>query len=221
MEDTKVYWEEKFKGKGEVWGTQPSKAAILLVEDLHNYGNAYKNGKVIDIGCGYGRDMNYLYECGYKNLLGIDFSEEAVKLGQKAYPALHILNTDIFEYDFSEKANIIFCNFIIHLLTDEDKRKLLINRLYENLEDNGLLYAAVSSDDDSEFKNGDVLGYNLVRNKRGVVKFYYNQQLIMKEFGGGAVIQYTAFEEEHTHDYNHTHINFLIKCCKQKEEMTK
>lgn len=34
-----------------------------------------KEDIILDVGCGYGRTLNQLYEEGYHNLIGIDFSE--------------------------------------------------------------------------------------------------------------------------------------------------
>ena len=36
--------------------------------------------KILDIGCGYGRILKELYDNGYTDLLGIDFSSEMIKL---------------------------------------------------------------------------------------------------------------------------------------------
>ncbi|MCM1498393.1 MAG: class I SAM-dependent methyltransferase [Clostridium sp.] len=32
------------------------------------------DGNILDIGCGYGRTLNELYQNGYRNLIGMDFS---------------------------------------------------------------------------------------------------------------------------------------------------
>ena len=45
--------------------------------------------KILDIGCGYGRILKELYDNGYTNLLGIDFSSEMIKLANSLYPYIN------------------------------------------------------------------------------------------------------------------------------------
>ena len=49
-----------------------------------------KDALVADIGCGYGRTLNELYEQGYTRLLGFDFSSEMIKRGQRQFPELDL-----------------------------------------------------------------------------------------------------------------------------------
>jgi len=47
-----------------------------------------KNAHNLDIGCGYGRILNELYDSGYNNTVGIDFSEKMIERGKIMYPNL-------------------------------------------------------------------------------------------------------------------------------------
>jgi len=49
-----------------------------------------KDAKIVDYGCGYGRTLNQLYEAGYKNLSGFDFSEEMIRRGRDEFPHLDL-----------------------------------------------------------------------------------------------------------------------------------
>jgi SAM-dependent methyltransferase len=48
----------------------------------------HMNARVLDVGCGYGRTLNELYEKGYTNTVGIDFSVKMFERGRNAYPYL-------------------------------------------------------------------------------------------------------------------------------------
>lgn len=74
------YWNNKFNKKKYVWGINASKLAILVIEDLKKINNT--NVTILDIGCGYGRDVNYFKEHNL-NALGIDNSTEAIEIGKK------------------------------------------------------------------------------------------------------------------------------------------
>lgn len=46
-------------------------------QGFESFSNYVKRDQVIlDVGCGYGRTLDELYHNGYRNLIGIDFSEQ-------------------------------------------------------------------------------------------------------------------------------------------------
>src|SRR3990167_3008772 len=49
---------------------------------------ATKEFSILELGCNVGRNLNKLYREGYKNVIGIEISELAVKVGEKEYPEL-------------------------------------------------------------------------------------------------------------------------------------
>ena len=58
----------------------------LLVKMIRRY--ASPNAKILEIGCNVGRNLNYLFEAGFKHLAGIEISQEAVRLLKQAYPEM-------------------------------------------------------------------------------------------------------------------------------------
>ena len=65
------------------------------------------------------------------------------------------------------------------------------------------------------YRKGKAIGDHLIVNERGVMKYYYNEDSIKKEFQIFDRIEINTFSEMHTHDYLHEHINYVIKCIKQ------
>lgn len=65
----KEYWDKKFEGRSDKL-LDPEKA---LVENLVHF----KNGSVLDIACGDGRNSLFLLENGFK-VTGVDFSDKAL-----------------------------------------------------------------------------------------------------------------------------------------------
>lgn len=41
---------------------------------------------ILELGCNAGRNLNYLFEKGYKNLTGIEISQQAIELMARKYP---------------------------------------------------------------------------------------------------------------------------------------
>ena len=58
----------------------------FLLKIMNKY--ATKNQKILEIGCNVGRNLNYLFHSGFKNLEGIEISEKAVQLLHTAYPEM-------------------------------------------------------------------------------------------------------------------------------------
>jgi len=46
------------------------------------------NFSILDVGCSYGRNINYLYKAGYKNIMGIEISKKAIDNFQIFYPEI-------------------------------------------------------------------------------------------------------------------------------------
>lgn len=211
------YWNNKFINKKFIWGTNASESAIMAMGDIKKtIANIKSNLSILDIGCGYGRDVNYFAE---ENLIavGIDSSIEAINLGIEEWPNLKLINKNVLgDKLLDEKVDIVFCNFFIHLFSSGD-RELIVKKIFEVLNENGVAYFTVSSEKDIDFCNGEKVGYNLVVNSRGVTKFYYNDNTIESEFKLFDKIEYYTFKEKHYHDYEHEHINYFIRCEKAKK----
>jgi 2-polyprenyl-3-methyl-5-hydroxy-6-metoxy-1,4-benzoquinol methylase len=100
------------------------------------------NSKIIDLGCGPGL---YAYELGKlgHNVLGIDFNKESINYAQNNKSIKDIVQykycnyfKDIIEGKFNA-AMMIYCDFGA-LIPDE--QKLLLNKLSNLLDDDGLLF---------------------------------------------------------------------------------
>jgi len=207
------YWELKFKNKKSVWGNKQSRAAELTVLDLKERKVDLERFTLLDVGCGYGRDLAYFVKNGIKQVMGIDHSKEAIKLAKKLHPQISIVEGDVENYQFVEKYDIIYCNFLLHLFSFK-KTKTVLEKLYYILNDMGLLYTIVSSEKDDDYKQGIKIGPDVVKNSRGIVKTFYSDSRINNIYGSLFKVGYILFEEEHDHDNRHKHLNYFIICQK-------
>ena len=57
----------------------------------------HKNKKVLDVGCGDGFFVNYLSKKGFKNVEGLDYSKQAIKLAKERQ-----INKYFFVYDLTQ-----------------------------------------------------------------------------------------------------------------------
>tara|TARA_Y100001970_G_C14140671_1_gene806919 strand:+ start:437 stop:1096 length:660 start_codon:yes stop_codon:yes gene_type:complete len=63
-----------------------------------NFKKKVKNYPILEIGCGYGANINFLLDCGF-DYYGIDISGYAIKELKKKFPKL---KDKLFELDFSK-----------------------------------------------------------------------------------------------------------------------
>ncbi|MEN6626375.1 MAG: methyltransferase domain-containing protein [Candidatus Sumerlaeia bacterium] len=70
-----------------------------------------KGGRVLDLGCGYGRICGELLEAGWQHVAGVDISPEMIRRGRELYPGadLRVLETDRVPFgDASFDAVLLF-----------------------------------------------------------------------------------------------------------------
>ena len=95
--------------------------------------------KVLDFGCGSGRDTKYFLESGF-DVTATDGSEELCK-SASAYTGIqvkHILFQDLDEEDFYD--GIWACSSILHLPKDE--LLIVINKMSRALRTDGIIYTS-------------------------------------------------------------------------------
>jgi len=104
-----------------------------------------KNKNLLEIGCGSGRDANFMFENGY-DIIAIDGSKNMIEEAKKIHPNLSnrlfhkILPNDlVFDYKFD---GIYSIATLMHL----DKKELIkaIQKIYNLLNDDGLFVISVS-----------------------------------------------------------------------------
>ena len=80
-------------------------------------------GSVLDVGCGFGDLYAFLQEQGFKGrYLGVDFIEELIDVGRKAYPAAEFAVGDIGELSDQGPFDLVVASGIFNgVLTHEDQ----------------------------------------------------------------------------------------------------
>ena len=96
-----------------------------------------KDGKILDLGCGSGRDSMNFMKLGYE-VTAVDGSKELAKKASVLLGKEVIVNT-FEELELKEKFHGIWaCASLLHIKRED--LKIVLNNLYNNLEDNGVFY---------------------------------------------------------------------------------
>ena len=66
-------------------------------EFLHDFikGKIKNRDKILELGCGIGRNLSYLEKEGYCNIFGIDINQEAIRLSPETYENLRKLKNNL------------------------------------------------------------------------------------------------------------------------------
>jgi SAM-dependent methyltransferase len=80
---------------GQYYPTAPkwSSRSQTLINELSPL--IAKDDSILEIGCNMGRNLNHLWQAGYKNLHGMEISEHAVRRLRAEYPCLAMTPIDI------------------------------------------------------------------------------------------------------------------------------
>jgi 2-polyprenyl-3-methyl-5-hydroxy-6-metoxy-1,4-benzoquinol methylase len=98
--------------------------------------------RILDVGCGFGRDSKYFSEKGY-DVLGVDASEEMIKLAKTHAPKAAFLVQDMLALHLGDRKfdGIWCCASLLHI-RKEDAPSVL-KGLGDVLDDLGILFISV------------------------------------------------------------------------------
>lgn len=98
-----------------------------------------KGGKILDVGCGSGRDSAFFSEEGFK-VIGLDISEKLLEIARVAAPKAKFYSADMRHLSFEDNMfdGIWSCASIVHIKHKE--LPAVFTSFYAVLKPGGLLY---------------------------------------------------------------------------------
>ncbi len=153
-------WEKLYKRDRKRYGEDHSIFCELARPYLQNC------KKVLELGCGYGRDLLYLAKIyPTVNFLGIDSSPTAVSIllqdaKREEIENLKAINGNWLDFPYDkfigEPMDAIISHFFIHLFLEEERVEILKKSAHV-LRDNGVLISSLISISDSKFTKGKLI----------------------------------------------------------------
>ncbi len=127
----KDYWEEAAQKKQFTTPFQAEEFSKYVTQDQ----------LIADIGCGYGRTLNELYQMGYRHLIGMDFSEEMIRRGTATYPYLnlHVMQAGRIDLEDQSVDAVILFAVLTCIVSDAEQEKL-IQEIRRVLKPEGVIY---------------------------------------------------------------------------------
>ncbi len=197
------YWNERFGNGGKVWGVKPSDTAIHAKSIFES--NAIQ--EILVVGSGYGRHSNYFFNEGI-NVEGVEYSEEGIKLAREDNPEIVYYHGSAFDLPFDDKKyNGIYCYNVLHLFMKELRRDL-VERCYETLQSDGIMYFVTFSEQEASFGTGIELEDNTYEHKKGKPVHYYTDEDLRSEFHKFTILDTGLYVERESHgdEGEHEHV---------------
>ena len=123
----------------------------LLKENIH------AKQRVLDAGCGNGRNLFLLMQQGF-DFVGIDADEDSINSLKSEFPehAHRYINTRIEDFEDSDRFGAIICNAVLHFAMDHEQFDQMMNKLVTLLLPGGILFIRMTSNIglESKLSNG-------------------------------------------------------------------
>lgn len=139
--------EVEFKAENTAIDTNQSYTAKLVVENLA------EGDKVLDYGCGTGRNMRYIKNNTNAEVVveGCDIANQLVRNAHK-HEELRKNGMDVFE-DVNtpkEKYNVVLNSHVLNVIPSDEIKQAVVNNIYDALVDGGVAMIEVRTKSDVE-----------------------------------------------------------------------
>ena len=131
------HYENDYRKEEYFWGIRPSIMCLKVLELLP----PIRPLKILDIGCGEGKDAVFFARCGY-DVSAFDFSQAGIektkRLADKARVHVNAFRANIWDYRLNEKYDVLFSSGALHYIKPELRDEVMAD-YKANVSDNGLV----------------------------------------------------------------------------------
>ena len=182
-------YEKWYEGDDYYWGTEPGS----FLDELISLCPPSEGKKVLDIGCGEGKDAVYMAEKGY-DVSAFDLTENGIRktiaLAQTKDVKINAYVDDINTFDLSKQYDIIYSTGTVQYLFDENKEEFF-KKLEKITKPDGIVFINVFVEksflelppdwdmEEKMWKSGELFTYF------ADWKFERIDEVIFEDFSGG------------------------------------
>lgn len=165
MQKRKNHWETVYRTKNPdelSWTQDVPKTSLELIQAI----NLDKSAKIIDVGGGDGKLVDFLLNEGFENITVLDISRKAIeraqsRLGDKARKVTWV-ECDITDFYPEERYDVWHDRAAFHFLTEEDQIQAYVN-LAEKAVLDYLILGTFSENGPKKCSGLDIKQYNEVQ----------------------------------------------------------
>jgi tellurite methyltransferase len=119
-------YEEEYKTQEYYWGVEPNKACYEVIRLMP----PTKHLKLLDIGCGEGKDSIFFARNGY-DVTSIDVSDAGIektkRLADKVGVSVEVFKADILDFRLDSNFDILFSSGVFHYIKPEYRNDIFSN----------------------------------------------------------------------------------------------
>lgn len=163
-----------------------------------------KESKILDMGCGKGWVTNYLYELGFKNIIGSDVNKKHLEIASGNFPNLKFINISGADNNLKKMYKNYFDVIIsIEVIEHIYEPHIFIDNCFEILKYNGILFLStpyhrylknliisLSGKFDNHFQPLNKYGHIKFWSKNTIRKLLYKQGFKVGEIKGAGRLPY-------------------------------
>lgn len=121
-------YEERYQTEGYYWGTRPNEMCLELLKRIY----PTRPLRLLEIGCGEGKDAVFLAKCGYQ-VTAFDATasgiEKAKRLADIHQVEVSFFQADLRTFRLDEEFDIIYSSGVFHHILPGLRRELMENYL--------------------------------------------------------------------------------------------
>ena len=166
-------WDECYRTNRRAWRG---------VTDISELG-IEPGSDVLEVGCGNGKTLAALKAIGC-NVIGVDFSEEAVVSCRQLIPGVDVRQGDILRLDFDDSSldSVVLFHVLEHVLPDD--LPTAVSEIGRVLRRGGRAFIRSFSLGDMRSEKGERISDDMVVRGNGIRYRYYTEESIAEAFFG-------------------------------------
>jgi len=170
MEKQQKVWNKLYKNKSIEWKKETKEIPKIL-----------KGKKVLEIGVGNGKTLASIIKMKPKEIVAIDFSQEAVDICKEKFPEVEVICSDVKSMPFEDgKFEFVIIYFILDSLLDWEIEGA-INEIYRVLKKGGRVLFQDFGEGDFR-QEGEELEKNTMLKKNGLVCHFFSEREVKRLF---------------------------------------
>ena len=194
LDQQSQHWEKNFSNKPEMFGHEPSIAAVKSV-------NFFKDKKIIELGAGLGRDTIFFAQNSVY-VEALDYSQKAIEIINTKSKKLNLtqfIKTKFFDirkklpFD-NNSIDGCFSHMLYCMALSNYDLENLNKEILRILKPGGINIYTVRHTDDGDYKNGTHIGEDLYEND-GFIVHFFSKDKINQLSKGFEILDIEKFEE--------------------------
>ena len=197
LDQQSLYWEKNFQSKPEMFGLEPSKAAVNTLKTFKEQNIK----KIVELGAGLGRDTIFFAKNSI-SIEALDYSPAAIKIINKKSlenKLSSLISAKIFDVRKKlpfedDSVEACFSHMLYCMALSTTDLTNINNEILRILKPGGINIYTVRHTSDGDYKNGTHIGEDLYEND-GFVVHFFSEEKVRKFSDGFDVINIEKFEE--------------------------